>query len=314
MFQAGVRTQPHFQISAQALAEIALAHKRGMDGEVFLSGFLGDTWKQCFDAPSALAAFVTDAPQPQGAPPRPLLPSSPLASEPLTVALPSGRLAGGELLGGGFAAGEPATVQLAAYAPQANPYDTATATFDEPSATTEETESTATSQVVTADNGGSLGHPFCCSRPCMFFASGTCANSAGCSYCHLPHPKRPVHLDKQSRALFDSMHLSCRVGLLLSLLRKKVTSAGLMDRVEPSLDGLASACGACLASEILPDCRATCKKSDRALRSALSGMAIRPLLTMLERTVGVRYTDAANAIETFWNQCRSGFKEGCSPS
>lgn len=62
MFQAGVRTQPHFQISAQALAEIALAHKRGMDGEVFLSGFLGDTWKQCFDAPSALAAFVTDVP------------------------------------------------------------------------------------------------------------------------------------------------------------------------------------------------------------------------------------------------------------
>lgn len=70
-------------------------------------------------------------------------------------------------------------------------------------------------------NEGSVGHPFLCSRPCLFVTSGSCASGNDCAFCHRSHPKRPLHLDKRNREMLDRMPDDARTALLLSLLQEK---------------------------------------------------------------------------------------------
>eukprot|EP00928_Gymnodinium_smaydae_P095165 TRINITY_DN8138_c0_g3_i2.p1 TRINITY_DN8138_c0_g3~~TRINITY_DN8138_c0_g3_i2.p1 ORF type:complete len:507 (+),score=88.26 TRINITY_DN8138_c0_g3_i2:112-1521(+) len=72
-----------------------------------------------------------------------------------------------------------------------------------------------------ANSCGSLGHPEMCSRPCIFFASRTCANGDSCGYCHLPHDVRTANLDKKGREQINGMTLEQRAVTLLPIVRQK---------------------------------------------------------------------------------------------
>jgi len=138
----------------------------------------------------------------------------------------------------------------------------------------------------------------------MFFASGTCANDDGCSFCHSRHQKRVAHLDKRNRAFFESLGLELRTSLLLSLLRQKVVELGLLDEVQPQMDALDAACGVRAAGDLFGG-----KKNERMLRSALAGMAFRPLLGMLERTVGDASPQVVVAAQALWGCCRVAYSD-----
>mmetsp|Transcript_58480 Transcript_58480/g.169683 ORF Transcript_58480/g.169683 Transcript_58480/m.169683 type:complete len:175 (+) Transcript_58480:93-617(+) len=54
-------------------------------------------------------------------------------------------------------------------------------------------------------NGGSIGHPVICSRPCLYYTLGECANGDACAFCHMPHPKatpRPCKPKRMYHQLF----------------------------------------------------------------------------------------------------------------
>lgn len=156
----------------------------------------------------------------------------------------------------------------------------------------------AKSPCMARGNDGSTGHPYFCSRPCMFFASGACANTGGCTYCHVPHQKRPTHLDKRSRACFENLTPASRLGLLLSLVRQRLLHLELLDEVQALVDELVDACG-------LEDCsweKGRWKKIDGRLRSALTSIDFRPLLVMIGRIV--EDPKVAAATHTLMTRCR----------
>eukprot|EP00928_Gymnodinium_smaydae_P067345 TRINITY_DN5030_c0_g4_i2.p1 TRINITY_DN5030_c0_g4~~TRINITY_DN5030_c0_g4_i2.p1 ORF type:complete len:179 (-),score=23.37 TRINITY_DN5030_c0_g4_i2:80-577(-) len=76
-----------------------------------------------------------------------------------------------------------------------------------------------------ADGGclsGSVGHPEICSRPCVRAAAGECDLGFSCGFCHMPHEKSGIHLDKKRRIAFKSMTYDERVSTILPLVRLKV--------------------------------------------------------------------------------------------
>lgn len=72
-----------------------------------------------------------------------------------------------------------------------------------------------------AENPGSMGHPNLCPRACIYYAMGNCANGRDCGFCHMPHPKRPVRLDKRHREALKRMPFSELINMLLPLLKDK---------------------------------------------------------------------------------------------
>jgi len=77
---------------------------------------------------------------------------------------------------------------------------------------------------VQADNPGSIGHPNLCPRACLYFAAGNCANGKDCGFCHMPHPKRPVRLDKRHREALRRIPFSELIEMMLPLLKSKARS------------------------------------------------------------------------------------------
>eukprot|EP00928_Gymnodinium_smaydae_P092901 TRINITY_DN7687_c0_g1_i2.p1 TRINITY_DN7687_c0_g1~~TRINITY_DN7687_c0_g1_i2.p1 ORF type:complete len:575 (+),score=107.22 TRINITY_DN7687_c0_g1_i2:92-1816(+) len=69
---------------------------------------------------------------------------------------------------------------------------------------------------------GSMGHPELCARPCVFASVGECERGASCVFCHMPHEKRSVHLDKKGRDTLKRMTLEERVATLLPVIRMKI--------------------------------------------------------------------------------------------
>jgi len=80
------------------------------------------------------------------------------------------------------------------------------------------------SDCVQAENPGSVGHPNLCPRACLYFAAGNCANGKGCGFCHMPHPKRPVRLDKRHREALRRIPFSELIEMMLPLLKSKARS------------------------------------------------------------------------------------------
>eukprot|EP00928_Gymnodinium_smaydae_P003380 TRINITY_DN11214_c1_g1_i1.p1 TRINITY_DN11214_c1_g1~~TRINITY_DN11214_c1_g1_i1.p1 ORF type:complete len:516 (-),score=72.87 TRINITY_DN11214_c1_g1_i1:250-1797(-) len=69
---------------------------------------------------------------------------------------------------------------------------------------------------------GSLGHPELCSRPCVFAAAGLCELGSSCAFCHMPHEKTGVHLDRKRREALKKMTYEERVATILPLVRVKL--------------------------------------------------------------------------------------------
>lgn len=85
-------------------------------------------------------------------------------------------------------------------------------------------------------NPGSRGHPDLCTRPCLYFAQGSCTNGDGCSFCHLAHPKRPVRFDKLHRESLKRMPFGQFCFILLPVLRQKAADLILAPGIQEALD------------------------------------------------------------------------------
>jgi len=121
-------------------------------------------------------------------------------------------------------------------------------------------------------NPGSVGHPELCTRPCLYFAAGSCPKSE-CEFCHLDHKKRPARLDKRHRERLDRLSVSERIAVVLPVViqRQEMTGLG-TEQVQLLLSKLST--GEPVDSEKT--------KISRSLKSALEALSLRSLLTMLD--------------------------------
>lgn len=122
-------------------------------------------------------------------------------------------------------------------------------------------------------NPGSLGHPEMCLRTCSFFPQGRCVNGRTCTYCHLPHKKRPRRLDKRHREMLSGLSPEERRYVLQPILVKKANVIGL-DVEEIGLSA---------EFEPVPRRRETPTRERRALLCALEAMSLRSLIACLRR-------------------------------
>mmetsp|Transcript_14925 Transcript_14925/g.32931 ORF Transcript_14925/g.32931 Transcript_14925/m.32931 type:complete len:367 (-) Transcript_14925:171-1271(-) len=157
----------------------------------------------------------------------------------------------------------------------------------------------STSQVC---NPGSLGHPELCMRPCIYFASGGCSNGECCEYCHMGHPKRPVHLDKRHRELLRGMSVKDSAALMHPVVRNKVADLQSSSTVDELLDELAMKCGCDPASRE----PVAANRQQRMLVTTLQSMSLRSLLTTFGRVISDACTDGEAVIEDIVQQLRSG--------
>lgn len=149
-------------------------------------------------------------------------------------------------------------------------------------------------QLSSCINPGSLGHPELCPRPCLYFPVGQCANGAECDFCHRPHSKRPAHLDKRHRETLRAMTSAEVLSVMHPILKQKVESLCLSPHVEHSLSRLGQ-----LSQPIPPTADPKRQKEARALRSALTAMSLRSLLTTLHRTSLPAASPERDAVDGF---------------
>jgi len=86
--------------------------------------------------------------------------------------------------------------------------------------------SCCTSTTASVQNPGSIGHPFICNRPCLFFAAGECSAGQSCTFCHLDHGRRPSHLDKRGRQQLAGMEWKELLAAALPVLQQKARRGG----------------------------------------------------------------------------------------
>lgn len=141
-------------------------------------------------------------------------------------------------------------------------------------------------------SSGSAGHPYVCSRPCLYFPTGACEGGAACGFCHLPHLKRRVSLSRRSKDALEAMPPATALALVMPLLRKKVLAIDQSDETRSLIDRLSSAWG-----QGLPGARRVRHDGGhRSLAVALAGAELRPLLVALEATALKEIADARVAV------------------
>jgi len=126
---------------------------------------------------------------------------------------------------------------------------------------------------------GSVGHPELCSRPCLYFAMGSCDSGESCEYCHLAHPKRPAHLDKRHREMLRSMAPSEWAALVMPILQKKIEALDDSLETRAIFGDIASGFGIPSGSVVssMP------QRSQRMLILTLRSMCLKSLLAAVQR-------------------------------
>mmetsp|Transcript_30807 Transcript_30807/g.89520 ORF Transcript_30807/g.89520 Transcript_30807/m.89520 type:complete len:364 (+) Transcript_30807:76-1167(+) len=155
-------------------------------------------------------------------------------------------------------------------------------------------------------NEGSVGHPNLCSRPCLYFSLGMCANGVDCEYCHLPHVRRPAHLDKKAREMLHSLPKDRVKALMLPVLREKVVAIDSSEATATVFDDFVNAAmaggGAVLANSAS---QVRLSRVDRMLTAALKPLGLRLLLTTFQRCALVDDSAAHDAADALFVQLRS---------
>jgi len=155
-------------------------------------------------------------------------------------------------------------------------------------------------------NPGSVGHPELCPRPCLYFPVGECVNGAECEFCHLPHPKRPSHLDKRHREMLRQLAFSKFAGLVMPVLKEKVFAVDASPETIRLLDCLGLHCdedydgGSSMASF---NSQST-QRSERQLVVALKSLSLRSLLTSLHRSTTPHDLDRRQAVDSLLQHLR----------
>ncbi|CAE8630225.1 unnamed protein product [Polarella glacialis] len=119
-------------------------------------------------------------------------------------------------------------------------------------------------------NPGSMAHPELCRRPCIYFATGSCANGSACRYCHLSHEHRPSHLDRRHRDLLRNLSEAECLALLLPVLRCRAESTGLAAEAVEVLALLEDKAVACAATSEASRAAASRAAASRAATVATS--------------------------------------------
>eukprot|EP00445_Apocalathium_hangoei_P069470 CAMPEP_0204144596 /NCGR_PEP_ID=MMETSP0361-20130328/21134_1 /ASSEMBLY_ACC=CAM_ASM_000343 /TAXON_ID=268821 /ORGANISM="Scrippsiella Hangoei, Strain SHTV-5" /LENGTH=373 /DNA_ID=CAMNT_0051098545 /DNA_START=113 /DNA_END=1234 /DNA_ORIENTATION=- len=140
---------------------------------------------------------------------------------------------------------------------------------------------------------GSVGHPELCSRPCLYFAMGSCDNGESCEFCHMAHTKRPAHLDKRHRELLRSMSPWEWAALVLPILQRKIEALDDSLETQAMLFDIASSCGIALGS-VTP---AAPQRSQRMLILTMRSMSLRSLLTAVQRGLSERGHQVEEAVD-----------------
>lgn len=177
----------------------------------------------------------------------------------------------------------------------------------------------ALGDVAMAANPGSVGHPNLCRRPCMYEAAGECNNGQNCDFCHMPHPKRSVRLNKRHRNNLKDLPLDELLEIMLPILRRKALEINNKE-IEKLLDRL-SAC-AQTSSRNLAGCASmsmrsgvsSCSSSRGSTKSesfsgALGSMTMRMILAMLARFAGPEGTAVGEIVA----ELLSSHAELCKP-
>mmetsp|Transcript_165630 Transcript_165630/g.402493 ORF Transcript_165630/g.402493 Transcript_165630/m.402493 type:complete len:503 (-) Transcript_165630:127-1635(-) len=154
-------------------------------------------------------------------------------------------------------------------------------------------------------NEGSFGHPELCARPCLYFAKGECANGLGCNFCHLEHPRRPVHPDKKNRQILKDMPFSECVAVLAPILKEKVEELGLGSDLLLMLDGFANSLAGPTSGdeESLTDSEPILGgRRKRQLQEFLRSMTLRSVMALLMRAAPT--AEQREAVELFTSRMR----------
>ena len=118
---------------------------------------------------------------------------------------------------------------------------------------------------------GSIWHAELCSRPCIYFVSGSCIHGDACPFCHLPHEKRPPHLDKRNRRLLKAISGAELYSIIMPELAQKLQD------LSNSLPQLWVA----LAPQMESFIGASTSRVDRRFQAVFRSMTIRQLLNTL---------------------------------
>jgi len=141
-------------------------------------------------------------------------------------------------------------------------------------------------------NPGSVGHPELCPRPCLYFLSGSCTNGSECEFCHLPHPKRPAHLDKKHREMLKDLSAGECAALVFPVLAEKVQAMDSSPETLTRLVELANLCGVQATAQgwetvsgISSTATSRPARSERLLTVALKAMSLRLVLMSMHKTL-----------------------------
>eukprot|EP00444_Apocalathium_aciculiferum_P059752 CAMPEP_0183599232 /NCGR_PEP_ID=MMETSP0371-20130417/179328_1 /TAXON_ID=268820 /ORGANISM="Peridinium aciculiferum, Strain PAER-2" /LENGTH=445 /DNA_ID=CAMNT_0025811297 /DNA_START=111 /DNA_END=1449 /DNA_ORIENTATION=- len=140
---------------------------------------------------------------------------------------------------------------------------------------------------------GSVGHPELCSRPCLYFATGSCENGTSCEYCHMAHSKRPAHPDKRHREMLRSMPPLEWVALMLPILQQKVEAVDGSLVTRAMFGDIAAHCGIRLGSvsSFMP------QRSQRMLILTLRSMSLMCLLNTVQHGLSQHGHPVEEAVE-----------------
>mmetsp|Transcript_116668 Transcript_116668/g.330006 ORF Transcript_116668/g.330006 Transcript_116668/m.330006 type:complete len:480 (-) Transcript_116668:182-1621(-) len=151
-------------------------------------------------------------------------------------------------------------------------------------------------------NSGSIGHPELCMNPCVFFAGGHCFN-VDCGFCHLPHVKRSMHLDKRNRTILKEMCYAELADMLLPILWQRANDQGFISLAVP------------LLSALTPDCRQRkaesrdVKSKRAALANSMASSSFIALAQALVSRPDAPFSAKDEFVKDAIHKLRYGFKE-----
>lgn len=148
---------------------------------------------------------------------------------------------------------------------------------------------------VSPPNPGSIGHPEYCPRACLFYPQGKCTNGSQCGFCHLPHPKRPAHLDKRHREIVKSMTFSECAALVVPIMMSKVVTTNMGTEMMGLLEALL---------RVWPVGGSEVAKNLRALERSLWFLPFRTLAAMLHAKVPDRTRERV-VVDAIMNHMRA---------
>mmetsp|Transcript_87813 Transcript_87813/g.253242 ORF Transcript_87813/g.253242 Transcript_87813/m.253242 type:complete len:331 (+) Transcript_87813:64-1056(+) len=158
--------------------------------------------------------------------------------------------------------------------------------------------------ILPSPNAGSLGHPALCSRPCLYFPAGQCANGESCEYCHMAHTQRSPHLNKRHRDQFRNLGGVAARALIMPLVKEKALALDASDETALAVDRLARECGAEEPAFVpMP-------REGSSLRAALRGMNLTALLLILRRSLSPDANEASILVEALLARVRCAVKGG----